>query len=110
MEAAITFIAGTWFLIEGNKYLPKQSPPGTEVLVLTAVATIWSVLFGYHSTIVGKIPSMDPDAGIAIGSFRLPIELLNVGKLITEVPLVDRFGGSYLVLCIKAALFAGKFC
>jgi MFS superfamily sulfate permease-like transporter len=104
----IMFVGGTYFIMEGSKkVLPKSVPPGTEVLVVTALATVYSVFFNYQGGVVGEIPVLDADVGIFIGPLRIPVEFLDVKKLITEVPLVDRFGGSYIKLAVSSLIFAG---
>ena len=62
----IIFMIGTWFVMEGKKPLPKFLPPGTEVIFATAVATLYSMYFDYSGGVVGEIPIMDADVGIAI--------------------------------------------
>ena len=94
--------------MQGKNYLPKALPPGTEVIIATAVATLFSIYCDYSGDIVGEIPAMDPNAGLSFfdGKIRLPIEILDIKKLITEVPIIERFGNSWLMLALSASLFA----
>eukprot|EP00554_Chaetoceros_debilis_P007564 CAMPEP_0194078464 /NCGR_PEP_ID=MMETSP0149-20130528/4852_1 /TAXON_ID=122233 /ORGANISM="Chaetoceros debilis, Strain MM31A-1" /LENGTH=461 /DNA_ID=CAMNT_0038759739 /DNA_START=154 /DNA_END=1539 /DNA_ORIENTATION=+ len=105
MIAAPLFVVCTAFVMKGSKYLPKSFPPGTEVIIATALATIMSMKFDYPGNVVGEIPQLDPDAGLNLGPIKIPISLLNPKDLM-EAPLVERFGGSYVTLIISASLFA----
>lgn len=105
MIAAPLFIICTAFVMKGPKYLPKACPPGTEVIIATALATIMSMKFDYPGNVVGEIPQMDADAGIKLGPITIPISLLNPRDLLAA-PVVERFGGSYITLIISATLFA----
>jgi MFS superfamily sulfate permease-like transporter len=100
----IIFFIGTWFVMNGKQLLPKFLPPGTEVILATAIATLYSMNSDYSGGVVGEIPEMDPDAGIKIGGLTLPIELLDYHKIL-DAPLAERFGG-YPVLFVSATLFA----
>jgi len=105
IPAALFFIS-TYFVMKGPKFLPKILPPGTEVIISTAAATLLSMYTDYPGAVVGKIPQLDPDAGIKIGEYiRIPVELLNINDLM-NTPLVEQFGGSYAILFITATLFA----
>ena len=103
----IIFMIGTWFVMNGKKMLPKALPPGSEVILATAFATIYSMNFDYSGGIVGEIPVMDADAGISIPgtSFKLPIELLDYSKVL-DAPVAERMGG-WPALVITSLLFAG---
>ena len=101
----IMFVFGTWFVMNGKKLLPKFLPPGSEVIIATAAATLYSMNFNYEGGIVGEIPAMDPDAGMKIAGFTIPVELLDYQKIL-DAPLAERFGGSYPVLILSATLFA----
>jgi len=103
--AAPLFLACTWFVMNGPKYLPKALPPGSEVIIATAAATMFSIYSGYSGNIVGEIPQLDGDAGIKLGPISIPVSLLNPKDLL-EAPVVDQFGGSYVTLIITASLFA----
>lgn len=105
MIAAPLFILCTAFVMKGPKYLPKSFPPGTEVIIATAIATIMSMKFDYPGNIVGEIPQLDADAGLKFGPIKIPISILNPTDLM-EAPVVERFGGSYIKLIISASLFA----
>ena len=100
------FVIGTLFVMEGKKYLPSFLPPGTEVILVTASATLFSMYSNYEGGIVGEIPALDPEAGISIAGLRIPVEVLDVKQLLTDVPIVDRFGGSWILLAISATIFA----
>ena len=104
----ILFAVCTFIVMQGKNYLPKALPPGTEVIIATAVATLFSIYCDYSGDIVGEIPAMDPNAGLSFfdGKIRLPIEILDIKKLITEVPIIERFGNSWLMLALSASLFA----
>lgn len=103
--AAPLFLACTAFVMKGPKYLPKSLPPGTEVIIATALATFMSMKFDYPGSIVGEIPQLDSDAGISIGPLKIPVSLLSVKDLM-NAPVVERFGGSYVKLIISSSLFA----
>lgn len=102
------FVLGTAFVMNGKKFLPKFLPSGTEVIIATAAATLYSMHFDYEGGIVGEIPEIDPDAGISLfgGALKIPIEIIDVKGLIMDVPVVDRFG-SWAMLAVTATLFAG---
>lgn len=108
LEPAIIFFVGTAVIMQSKQILPSFLQNGGEVILVTALASIYSAYFGYTGAIVGEIPDVDPDAGFSFlgGAIRIPVEFLDVKALITEVPLVSRFGGSYLKLAITATLFA----
>jgi MFS superfamily sulfate permease-like transporter len=101
----ILFVVGTWFVMNGKKILPSVLPPGTEVILATGIATLYSMNFDYSGGVVGEIPAMDPDAGISIFGFTLPVEILDHQKIL-DAPLAERFGG-HLFLFVSATLFAG---
>jgi len=108
LAPTIMFVAGTAFVMEGKKSLPTFLPPGTEVILVTAAAALYSVFANFDGAIVGEIPAVDADAGISLmgGKVRIPVETLNIKKLIMETPLVEQFGGSYILLAISSLLFA----
>eukprot|EP00934_Nitzschia_sp_Nitz4_P008907 Nitzschia sp. Nitz4//scaffold5_size260463//170435//171934//NITZ4_000998-RA/size260463-augustus-gene-0.103-mRNA-1//-1//CDS//3329555388//8897//frame0 len=105
VDAAVLFVVGTYFVMNGPKILPKFLPPGTEVILVTAFATLYSMNMDYSGSIVGEIPDIDPDAGMKIGPIQLPVELLDWEK-IWNAPIVERFGG-YPLLFLSSSLFAG---
>lgn len=105
VEAAVMFVLGTAFVMEGKRFLPNSLPPGTEVILVTALAGLYSHITEYRGAIVGEIPAVDPDAGMNIMGLKIPIELLNYKRLL-NAPLVQQFGGSYIVLAISSLLFA----
>lgn len=98
----ILFVLGTFFVMNGKKILPNL--PGSEVILFTAAATLYSMKYDYEGAIVGEIPAMDPDAGVKIGGFTLPVELLDIQKIL-DAPIVEQFG-SYPLLMVSATLFA----
>ena len=99
------FVVGTWFVMNGKHILPKSLPPGIEVILATAVATVYSMKYDYPGGVVGEIPALDPDAGMKIGGISLPVELLDYQNIL-DAPIADRFGG-YPLLFVSATLFAG---
>ena len=94
--------------MKAKSFLPKSMPPGSEVLIATAAATIYSVQFGYKGGVVGEIPTVESSSGLSLfGLVKIPIEVLDVNKLL-EVPIVERcFDGSMVKLFITAAIFSG---
>lgn len=107
LASTTLFVLGTAFVMEAKKFLPEFLPPGTEVILVTLVATLYSVHSDYSGAVVGEIPQLDPDAGFSFlyGKIRVPVEFLDVKSLVLDVPLVDRFG-SYLMLALSASIFA----
>ena len=101
----VIFVVGTWFVMEGKKFLPKTFPPGTEVILATAAATLYSVYLDYPGDVVGEIPVLDANAGVQVMGIRLPVELLDVQSIL-NAPVVTRFGGSWVLMGISATLFA----
>ena len=100
----VMFLIGTWFVMYGKKMLPKSFPPGSEVILVTAAATVYSIYFDYEGGVVGEIPEMDPDAGLKVFGVTLPVKLLDF-QAILDAPLADRFGG-YPFMFVSATLFA----
>ena len=77
-----------------------------DVILVTAAAALYSTFTKYTGDIVGDIPAIDPDAGISLfGVFRIPVELMNF-KNILSAPLVQQFGGSFVLLSLSGLLFA----
>lgn len=105
----IVFAIGVIVVMKGSSLLPKACPPGTEVIIVTAVATLFSMYFNYAGDVVGEIPSLDPDAGMSFfsGAVKIPIEFLDLKELITQVPIVEQFGNSWAMLFVSVTLFAG---
>lgn len=104
----IIFVVCTIIVMKGSQALPKSFPPGMEVIIATAAATVYSMYFDYSGGVVGEIPALDPDAGISLlgGWIRLPVEIVDVKGLVTDVPIVERFGNSWIMLMVSASLFA----
>ena len=103
----IMFVIGTWFVMNGKKILPKALPPGSEVIIATAAATMYSMNFDYSGGVVGEIPALDPDAGIAVPGtdLKIPVGVLDYSKVL-EAPVAERMGG-WPALAITSLLFAG---
>jgi MFS superfamily sulfate permease-like transporter len=103
---AIIFVLGTLFILKSSKILPKWLPPGSEVIILTAVATLYSMYGNYPGDTVGEIPPADPNVGINIAGLHLPVETLDWRRLIFDTPIHKPFGNSYILMFITALLFA----
>jgi MFS superfamily sulfate permease-like transporter len=102
---AVIFVTGTWFVMNGQRLLPKFLPPGTEVILVTSLATYYSVQFEYSGDVVGHIPTMDAEAGVLLpGGVRLPVEILEVRKIL-QAPVAETMGGWHIV-AISSTLFA----
>jgi len=95
----------TFIIMAPCSFLPKWFPPGTEVLVATAVATIFSVYTNYSGGVVGIIPVMEKTEVLSFfgGSLALPVEVLDLQRLL-DAPLLERFGGSWIKLMMSATL------
>lgn len=105
VEPAILFVIGTWFVMSGNKLIiPTWLPPGTEVILVTAVATIFSMYCDYTGGVVGEIPTVNEGSGMMIGDITLPIEVLDFQSLL-DAPVAERMGG-YAGLAVSSILFA----
>jgi sulfate permease, SulP family len=105
----VIFLIGTMFIMKANDILPKACPPGTEVILVTAAATLFSIFYGFSGDIVGEIPALDPNSGMSLldGRVKIPIELLDVKELMHDVPIIERFGNSWMMLMLSTILFAG---
>jgi len=107
---ATLFFVCTLFLMYGKSYLPKFLPPGTEVMIATVTATIYSVQTNYSANYgtVGEIPTLDANAGMSLfnGSIHLPIEIQSYEHLLFHVPLTSRFNDSYILLFLTASIFS----
>lgn len=105
---SILFLSCTLFVIKAKSFLPKFMPPGSEVLIATAAATIYSVQFGYDGGVVGEIPSVDSSSGLSLfGLVKIPIEVLDIKELL-KVPIAERcFDDSMVKLFLSAAIFCG---
>lgn len=104
LTPALMFLVGTWFVMYGKRFLPKSFPPGSEVILVTVVTTLFSVTFKYEGGVVGEIPEMDPEEGLKVFGFTLPVKVLDFQRIL-DAPLAERFGG-YPLLFISATLFA----
>ncbi|KAL7549062.1 hypothetical protein ACHAWF_012336 [Thalassiosira exigua] len=106
---AAIFFACTIFVMKSKSFLPKWLPPGTEVVMATAAATVFSIYYEYEGGMVGEIPTVGSDSGFSFGNgmVKVPIELMDLKKLL-NVPIAERcFDGSMVKLFITAAIFSG---
>ncbi|KAG7337070.1 sulfate transporter [Nitzschia inconspicua] len=104
---AIVFVVGTWFIMNGQNLLPKFLPPGTEVILVTALTTWYSMNFDYSGGVVGEIPTLDAEAGILIpgtNGWRFPVEIMDYRKVL-NAPLAESIGGWH-ILAVTSTLFA----
>lgn len=111
LAPTLLFVLGTAFVMQSKSFLPKGCPPGTEVVLLTAAATLYSMKFSYDAATVGEIPALNEDAGITVPGLglRIPIEFLDIKQLVKDdVPLmVERcFNGSWILLTVTACVFS----
>lgn len=107
--AATLFIACTLFVMKAKRFLPMWMPPGSEVLIATAAATMFSMFHGYEGGVVDEIPTVGSDSGLSFfnGIVKIPIEIMNVNHLL-NVPIAERcFDGSLVKLLIAATIFSG---
>jgi len=107
--SAALFFTCTLFVMKAKNFLPKSLPPGSEVVMATAAATLFSVYYGYEGGVVGEIPLADSDSGLSFfgGMVKIPVELMDV-KALLDVPIAERcFDGSMVKLFITAAIFSG---
>lgn len=106
---ATLFLSCTAFVMKAHTFLPKWLPPGTEVILATAAATLFSIYTNYEYGMVGAIPTMNADQGLSLfgGTVTVPIEILSPHRLLESVTsaLPLRFGG-YPQLLLSATLFA----
>jgi MFS superfamily sulfate permease-like transporter len=103
----IIFVVGTVWVMNGKNYLPKSLPPGSEVIIATALATLFSSYTAYTGGIVGEIPALQ-GGGISLfnGALQVPVEIRDYKRILLETPIAAQFGGSYLVLFFSACIFA----
>ena len=102
---AALFLLSTVFVMQAGKFMPSFLPPGTEVILCCAVATLYSMKTDYPGGVVGEIPSLDADAGFDIfGIIKVPVEILEY-KYLMDAPIVEQFG-SLAALVLSASLFA----
>jgi MFS superfamily sulfate permease-like transporter len=122
----LMFVFGTAFCIENGprKILPSFLPPGTDVIMVTAAAALYSHYTNFGGAVVGAIPThymvnnatatttadgsgmSSSSSSFVGGRLTLPFPILNIKKLMTETPLVQQFGGSYLSLAATSLVFA----
>jgi MFS superfamily sulfate permease-like transporter len=108
LVAALIFLSCTIIVMKGKAYLHKSLPPGSEVVLATAAATVFSVYYGYTGGVVGEIPTAGFDAGLSFfnGMIKVPIESLDIKELL-NVPIAKRcFGDSMIKLFISASIFS----
>lgn len=103
-QPTLLFVIGTWFVMNGKSMLPKFLPPGTEVILVTAATTAFSMYYDYTGGVVGEIPALEEGAGMKIGGVTLPIEMLSFQDLL-NAPVAEQMGG-YPVLIVTSLLFA----
>jgi MFS superfamily sulfate permease-like transporter len=103
----LVFLVGTIWVMNGKSYLPKALPPGSEVIIATALATLLSSHTNYTGGIVGDIPALQ-GGGISLfnGALQVPVEIRDYRRILFETPIADQFGGSYFVLFFSACIFA----
>lgn len=95
--------------MEGSRYvLPKTFPPGIDVIIVTLACALYSYYTQYDGAIVGEIPSSALSGGTSLfdGQVHLPFDILDIKQLMTETPLVQQFGGSYILLAVSSLMFA----
>jgi len=102
----IMFVTGTVWVINGKNYLPKALPPGSEVIIATAVATLFSYYTNYSGGIVGEIPTLEGGVSLFNGAVQVPVEIRDYKRVLFETPIAGQFGGSYFVLFFSASIFA----
>jgi sulfate permease, SulP family len=109
MPSALMFLFGTAFIMEGSQYiLPKSFPPGIDVILVTFACAMYSYYTQYDGAVVGEIPTSTLSGGTSMfdGQIQLPFDVLNIKQLVLETPLVQQFGGSYILLAISSLMFA----
>jgi MFS superfamily sulfate permease-like transporter len=108
-SSSLMFIAGTAFIMEGSKrFLPSSFPPGTDVILVTMIAALYSYYTHYEGATVGEIPSTTFETGTSFwdGQIKIPFEILDIRKLVAESKLLDQFDGSYILLAASSFMFA----
>ena len=109
LPSALMFLFGTAFIMEGSQYiLPKSFPPGIDVILVTLACAMYSYYTQYDGATVGEIPTSSLNGGTSLfdGQLQLPFDLLTIKQLVLETPLVQQFGGSYLLLALSSLMFA----
>jgi MFS superfamily sulfate permease-like transporter len=109
LPSALMFLLGTAFIMEGGQHiLPKSFPPGIDVILVTLACATYSYYTQYDGAIVGEIPTSTLSGGTSLfnGHIQLPFDILNMKQLLLETPLVQQFGGSYLLLAVSSLMFA----
>ena len=101
MVPSIMLFICTMCVMNGKKYLPKSLPPGIDVILVTAAATVFSVYTNYEGAVIGEIPVSKSSSSL------IPFEVLDYKSLLFETPIVERcFNGSFIYLLFSAAIFA----
>lgn len=109
LPSTLMFMIGSAFIMEGSRYvLPKTFPPGIDVIIVTLACALYSYYTQYDGAIVGEIPSSALSGGTSLfdGQVHLPFDILDIKQLMTETPLVQQFGGSYILLAVSSLMFA----
>ena len=107
---AFVMLARDWLL-------PRWMPPGSEVVIAAAAATLFSVHCNYQGGVVGEMPSSGTTTGDDVDSYgisfigvlarRVPVDFLDLRRLL-DVPIAEHcFGGSTPKLLLSATIFAG---
>ena len=104
VTTATLFIIGTFIVRDGKTYLPSFLPPGTEVILVTLGATLYSMYGTYPGGIVGEIPVVE--SGVSIAGIAIPVEVLD-WRSIRDAPLLEAaFAGSIVSCAMSCLLFA----
>ena len=102
-STTMLFVIGTLFVRYGKTYLPSVLPPGTDVILVTVGAVLYSLYGKYPGGIVGEIPVVD--GGMSLAGISVPVELLD-WRDVWEAPLLEQFGGSAWKCATSCLLFA----
>lgn len=109
VTAAVIFLTCVLFIMTSKAHLPKWMPPGSEVVIATAAATVFSMHCEYEGGVVGEIPTVASDSGLSLfsGMIKVPIKLMDIRALM-DVPIAERcFDGSTIKVFITAAILSG---
>lgn len=106
VSTTVLFVMGTLIVRNGKSFLPKSLPPGSEVILVTAGATLYSMYYDYPGAVVGEIPTVGKDSGLEILGMSIPVEFINVRTVLLDTPLLAQFGDSALRLAVSCLLFA----
>jgi MFS superfamily sulfate permease-like transporter len=106
VKTAFMFFVGTYWVMNAKKILPKALPPGSEVIIATAAATLYSSYFAYNGGVVGEIPALEGGISLFGGAVTVPVEFRDYNRILFETPIKEQFGGSYVMVFFSAAIFA----